>query len=399
MKSMFEYLNGIEITDALTAVHFALRRISHRNSTDVDEKTAQIILLDSESQDTPYGLELGAKIIREIEDVEHKPLKHISDSKSKKYKKALLKIAERLSKQRLDYDLDKGKELLADWLSNPLESENKIYKSEDQALPKTRGIFIDLYETTNVEDIIRTSLRNKLRRYNPEPAAMPFHTRLLGKDRLALYAFIHSLNTNFGTSVFEPVAVALAKSRFADAKAQIKSGEYISEGAEQVINQIMRELTTAEGLPDKGSEIERIREVCQSGEMKKVKPTRVDVYVESYDGTIYLFDIKTAKPNAGGFKEFKRTLLEWIAVVLADTPDVQVNSLIAIPYNPYTPEPYNRWTMRGMLDLQNELKVAEEFWDFLGGEGAYNDLLDIFERVGIELRSEIDEYFSKFNLK
>jgi len=49
-----------------------------------------------------------------------------------------------------------------------------------------------------------------------------------------------------------------------------------------------------------------------------------------------------------------------------------------------------------MLDLNNELKVAEEFWDFLGGEGAYTDLLDCFERVGIELRQEIDKYFSKF---
>jgi hypothetical protein len=27
------------------------------------------------------------------------------------------------------------------------------------------------------------------------------------------------------------------------------------------------------------------------------------------------------------------------------------------------------------------------------------DLLDIFERVGIELRSEIDKYFHRFNLK
>ena len=52
-----------------------------------------------------------------------------------------------------------------------------------------------------------------------------------------------------------------------------------------------------------------------------------------------------------------------------------------------------------MLDLPNELKVAEEFWDFPGGTGAYQDLLDIFERVGIELRPEIDEYFHRFNLK
>jgi len=41
--------------------------------------------------------------------------------------------------------------------------------------------------------------------------------------------------------------------------------------------------------------------------------------------------------------------------------------------------------------------VAEEFWDFLGGKGAYQDLLDCFEEAGIELRSEIDKYFSKFN--
>jgi len=41
--------------------------------------------------------------------------------------------------------------------------------------------------------------------------------------------------------------------------------------------------------------------------------------------------------------------------------------------------------------------VADEFWDFIGGEGAYQDLLDIFEKVGIELRPEIDKYFQKFN--
>jgi len=55
--------------------------------------------------------------------------------------------------------------------------------------------------------------------------------------------------------------------------------------------------------------------------------------------------------------------------------------------------------MKGMLDLDQELKVANEFWDFLGGEGAYNELLNCFERVGIELRPEIDAYFSKFKTR
>ena len=109
--------------------------------------------------------------------------------------------------------------------------------------------------------------------------------------------------------------------------------------------------------------------------------------------------LKTAKPNAGGFKEFKRTFLEWVAVILANKPDANVNTFIAIPYNPYEPKPYVRWTMKGMLDLKREVMVAEEFWDFLGGASTYADLLDCFEKAGIELRPEIDSYFKHFNDK
>ncbi|HDY68882.1 MAG TPA: TdeIII family type II restriction endonuclease [Candidatus Scalindua sp.] len=247
-----------------------------------------------------------------------------------------------------------------------------------------------------VEQVLRSSLRYKFQNYNPEPASMPFHMRLLGKDRLALYSFIHSLSTNFGTAIFQPVAVALAEKRFKRVQTQVKAGNVISERAQLEIQKIMDNLTTATTTPNKPEEISAIRKVCQEGRMRKVKPTKIDVLLESEKGELYLIDIKTAKPNVGGFKEFKRTLLEWAAATLAANPKVVVNTLIAIPYNPYEPQPYNRWTIRGMLDLKNELKVAQEFWDFLGGEGAYEDLLDCFERVGIELRPEIDEYFEKF---
>ena len=57
---------------------------------------------------------------------------------------------------------------------------------------------------------------------------------------------------------------------------------------------------------------------------------------------------------------------------------------------------YDRWTMRGMLDLDNELKVADEFWDFLGGKNTYKDLLDCFERIGNLLKQkQIKNYFRR----
>jgi len=52
-------------------------------------------------------------------------------------------------------------------------------------------------------------------------------------------------------------------------------------------------------------EIEAIRKVCQIGAKRKVKPTKIDVFLESKTGELYLFDIKTAKPNAGVSKNSK----------------------------------------------------------------------------------------------
>jgi len=245
------------------------------------------------------------------------------------------------------------------------------------------------------ENTIKDSLRKKFRTYKPETSYMPFHYRLLGRDRMALFSFIHSLNTTFGTSIFEPVAETLASLNFEFAQKQYVVGDTISEQAQAEIQRIMNELTIGKN-PNKTEEIERIRKACNKGTMNKLKTVKVDLFVQSADGTVHLFDLKTAKPNISNFKDFKRTLLEGIAIFLTKNPNAKVKSYIAIPYNPYEPKPYERWTLKGMLDLDNELKVAKEFWDFLGNYGAYEGLLNCFERVGIELRPEIDEYFSKF---
>jgi len=246
-----------------------------------------------------------------------------------------------------------------------------------------------------IENTIKESLRKKFQKYKPETKNMPFHHRLLGKDRMALFSFIHSLNTTFGTSIFEPVAETLASSKYKFAQKQYVVGDTISEKAQSEIQRIINDLTVGKN-PNKSEEVERIRKVCNKGKMEKLKTVKVDLYVQSFDGTSYLFDLKTAKPNISNFKDFKRTLLEWIAIFLAKNPDEKVESYIAIPYNPYEPKPYERWTLKGMLDMEKELKVAEELWNFLGNDGAYEELLNCFERAGIELRPEIDSYFLKF---
>ena len=215
------------------------------------------------------------------------------------------------------------------------------------------------FQKENIIDVIKNCLRNKFQNYKPESNNMPFHHRLLGQDRMALFSFIHSLNTTFGTSIFEPVAETLASLNFTLAQKQYVVGDTISEQAQTEIQRIMNELTIGNS-PNKVDEIARIRKVCTKGTMNKLKTVKVDLFVKSNDGTAHLFDLKTAKPNISNFKDFKRTLLEWIAIFLVKNPNANVHSYIAIPYNPYEPKPYERWTLKGMLDLDNELKVAKD---------------------------------------
>ena len=247
----------------------------------------------------------------------------------------------------------------------------------------------------NIKNRLILSLRNKFENYKPETSSMPFHTRLLGKDRMALYSFIQSLNTNFGTSIFEPVAEELGSKHFDNIKRQMAVPNTIAKEAQRVIQDIMDSLESGNSKPNKNEEIARILEVSQSGETSIIKPTKVDLFLQK-ENNAYLIDIKTAKPNKGAFKEFKRTLLTWVACFAYSNPNLNIQSLIAIPYNPYEPKPYERWTMAGMLDLDSELKVAHEFWDFLGGAGSYELMLSTFEEVGQEMREEIDAYFKKF---
>ncbi|MDR2941234.1 MAG: TdeIII family type II restriction endonuclease [Treponema sp.] len=253
------------------------------------------------------------------------------------------------------------------------------------------------FQRDYIQEVIIDSLRRKFQNYSPESSNMPFHYRLLGKDRMALFSFIQSLNTTFGTSIFEPAAIALAKDNFKRVESQYIVGNQIFDDCQHKIQEIINNLTV-NPKPDKIHEIDSIKNSL-GGSINTLKPAKVDLFVETSSGEQYLFDLKTVKPNKGDFQKFKQTLLEWAGIALTANKNLKIHTLISIPYNPYEPQPYQRWTMAGMLDLKYELMVAEEFWDFLGGKGAYIELLDCFEKAGIILRPEIDKYFSKFNKK
>jgi len=251
---------------------------------------------------------------------------------------------------------------------------------------------ISLKQQQIIKSYLTEKIRNKLNNYNPETHSMPFHYRLLGKNRMALFSFIHSVNTMLGTSIFEKVGELILSNRAQEVKSQYKDlVGYISEKAVICIDTIMRDLKSTRRTPCKFKETKEVIAVAKEGNLGDKIKKRVDIYAKMDDDTEYYFELKSAKPNINEFTGIKKQLLDWVAIRGSISQPIKIKTILAIPYNPYEPEPYQRWTLQGLFDLENEVLVGKEFWDFLGGSNTYEDLLNVFENAGLELYDEIDE--------
>jgi ribosomal protein L7/L12 len=247
-----------------------------------------------------------------------------------------------------------------------------------------------------IAELLFKAVREKLDKYEPETEYMPFHHRLLGKDRYAMFSFIHSMNTTFGMSLWEQVAVVLAQMAGNYGQRQYKLLGQIDEKTESIIGVIHTKLRLGEITPNKIDEIKQIRQAIKQGQAKRDQDSVVDLFMKTEGAEEYL-DITSAKPNMKEFAALKLKLLRWTGLALSQNKDVQVFTRLAIPYNPYHPAPYERWTLKGLYDLDHgEVLVGKEFWNFVAKDDVYEELLNVFQDVGEKLRDEIDKKFAEF---
>jgi len=237
-----------------------------------------------------------------------------------------------------------------------------------------------------VRALLTNMIRAKLGKYTRETTYIPFLSRIIQDNELvAAYSFIQSVATSLGMSVYEQIAQVLLIARGipqTDVRLKYKLGGQISSGQRAVIAQIVSDLSNGRVM-DRSEQVNRVLKACDQGTQHIPKPAVVDLFYKD-SGKEFYIDIKTVKPNIGDFKEYKRRLLEWIA-----RRNGVANTLIAMPYNPYYPEKYERFTVKGLLVLGEELKVGEEFWDSLAGWPIYNDLIKVVAEVGRSVHAQI----------
>ena len=167
-----------------------------------------------------------------------------------------------------------------------------------------------------------------------------------------------------------------------------KIKELLSNKIEKKLKSYGRETTSMHFLARLIQDNEKIAAYSLNGEYQK-SGNIADFYMKR-NGQEYYFEIKTVKPNIDVFEKSKTKLLEWIAI-----KRIPINVFLAFPYNPYHPKPYHRFTEVGMMDHPNDFLVGDEYWDFIGGNNTFKDLLNVFDEVGREYKDRLNEKFKK----
>ncbi|GIW66510.1 MAG: TdeIII family type II restriction endonuclease [Candidatus Parcubacteria bacterium] len=235
-----------------------------------------------------------------------------------------------------------------------------------------------------IKNLLRTKIQSKLNRYARESTYMPFLVRLIqDEEKVAAYSFIHSVATMLGMSIYEEIAKIVTEPLSEEVGVKIDIGGTLSDEQLKVIEKIVSELRDGKRQANKEEETKEVLK-ASSVKGKSYKKDRIADFFMKRNGKEYYFEIKTVKPNIDVFTISKIKLLQWIA-----RKQKPIITILAFPYNPYHPQPYTRFTEQGVIDKEKELLVGKEFWDFLGDDGTYEELLNVFDEVGREFKEKL----------
>ncbi len=242
-----------------------------------------------------------------------------------------------------------------------------------------------------IKNQIKESLKKAIKDFFKNKEIKTFHVLdyIFPKER-RIRSLIGGLETSMGL-VWETIAKILAESNgFEIVSEKILSPEPFPPSLRNELDMLIavREkdgITTLEC-------IKRLKNAANNSNLNNLKfskpPTGTGVDLHLRKGEIeYVFDVKTTQPNVANFKSFNKQLLEWYAYRFAKDPNAKLEARIAIPFNPFKKNWYEKQQskIKKCLDIERDLFVENEFWDFCSGQSnTWEQIRELFIELGEE---------------
>ena len=207
----------------------------------------------------------------------------------------------------------------------------------------------------------------------------PFQYRLSPQGYTSMSAVSkHSYDTRSG-NWWKNVALMIAKQLQADAVQEYRVTENMSPAAESVINEILVELENNKRQPDRRLDIGQV--LSAQFTAGQPRSEHVDLYVKRHDGRELYFEMKTPEPNSRDSRDMKRMIL-FLSAMKKGTDSHAYGSCAYNPSgdgNPFQPNPK---FVAQYLEVHQDFLVGREFWEAIGDNDTYDDLLGICDKVG-----------------
>lgn len=258
----------------------------------------------------------------------------------------------------------------------------------------------------DITKLISDVVDKYLQRASSTPSANsgnPFVLAIL-KDFEPILHRIHGLKTSMGSEM-EKIAEIIAIDAWGKDNVQRKFTVTVTlpQNVFQTIDSIMSTLTNVRAHPNYPEEKKLIYSALQKPS-KKNQEHRYELDLRLFDVEgkgHYFMEMKGPDPNTTEVPGAKRRLLAALAYGMSKYTTNKVDSVIGIYYNNKFPNPYRNPKMLNYFDPAGDMKVHEEFWNFLGKDDrTYFELLGLFEDYGTKNKAKIWDGFSKLiNIK
>ncbi len=214
----------------------------------------------------------------------------------------------------------------------------------------------------------------------------PFHQLIFSIDEIMLARTERSIVTSMGDSLYPHIALELAKDRYQDVFIEYPIVGEVSDGASNMIEQIVTELREPSRgrrdrrRPNQESELSAILDLREGSPVQHA--VIADLYISDFDGGPLFVELKTPLPNLDIAAESKRKMLYFLAIM--ERRNVTgAKAFLGLTYNPHITRArgYSHSYTRRIMDMENEVLIGSEFWDYIGGPGAYDELLEIVSEI------------------
>jgi len=248
---------------------------------------------------------------------------------------------------------------------------------------------------SEIHNFLKEKLLKKMDEYslNADDSSKPFQYALFTKKGYLAKGFIHGCEIALG-NWHESIAKIIAAENFEAAEklqgtSKLKGQD--TDETQKTFENISSDLDSALREPNHKKEADEIFSASQNGNNIIDRIQTVDLFLKKDDGEEIYFEIKGPKPNKNEMRAAKRDLLEILAMKACEGKKVKI--YLGMYYNPYYPKEYQRWTCLKFFNKGQDFLIGKDFWDFLGGAGAYENLIKIYEDVGEEIRPVLDKKF------